>query len=82
MEDQQYAASKIAAGILGWDKEPLPAAGRCRVYDDLVAMAKEMLRRNSVRRSGARIAFNAMESPTWDGNAFAVQYQGISSPTL
>jgi hypothetical protein len=45
MQDLQHAASTIAAGILGWDQQPLPADGCCRAYDDLVAMAKEMLRR-------------------------------------
>jgi hypothetical protein len=54
MQDLQHAASTIAAGILGWDQQPLPADGCCRAYDDLVAMAKEMLRRHQATTAEAR----------------------------
>lgn len=54
MDDLHHAASKIAAGILGWGGRPFQPAGRCRAYDDLVAMAKEILRRTSPRFAGER----------------------------
>jgi hypothetical protein len=58
MDDLQHAASKIAAGILGWGGQPFQPEGCCRAYDDLVAMAKEISRRTSPHFAGERSALS------------------------